>query len=89
MSDAVDVPNTACSLFVAKAFKGGRPNKRSTGVTIKPPPPAIESINPAIKAEQKIIKYKDKSVSIIRYRLLSSLLLSKRKYNISYSSKIE
>ena len=43
----VRVPSEAATLFVPRAKCGGSPAMRRAGVLIRPPPPAIESINPA------------------------------------------
>src|SRR5439155_6431539 len=44
---ALPEPKVACSLLVPKASPGAIPTLSSTGSVIKPPPPAIESTNPA------------------------------------------
>src|SRR2546421_970572 len=44
---ALPEPKVAWSLFVPKANSGGMPTFRRTGKVINPPPPAMESTNPA------------------------------------------
>lgn len=43
-------PPHACNLLVASAFAGDIPAAISAGIVSSPPPPAIESINPASTA---------------------------------------
>ena len=51
------VPKLAENLFVPAAVAGGRPTAKYMGKDISPPPPAIESINPARKIRGQTIKY--------------------------------
>ena len=44
---ASSVPHTLCILFVPSANCGGNPTASNAGTEINPPPPAIESMNPA------------------------------------------
>ena len=43
-------PPTDCSLLVASACAGGTPTASRAGTVSSPPPPAMESINPASSA---------------------------------------
>jgi len=46
-------PKLACSLFVPRAYWGGTPRPRSTGMVISPPPPAMASMSPATAPVKK------------------------------------
>lgn len=45
---ALAAPKLDCNLFVPRARIGSEQNLSSTGKVIRPPPPAIESTNPAV-----------------------------------------
>ncbi len=47
------VPNRPCNLLVPNATSGGTPAISITGIVNKPPPPEIESKNPANKPRKK------------------------------------
>ncbi len=60
-TDEVKDPDVAENLLVPSARWGGNPTNMYAGIEIKPPPPAMESTNPAIKqAITKNIKLKEK-----------------------------
>ena len=52
---AKKLPPHACSLLVPNAAAGGNPAHINAGMVSKPPPPAIESINPATRATKNKI----------------------------------
>ncbi|MCY1422577.1 hypothetical protein D9M71_382640 [compost metagenome] len=61
---AESVAEAACNLLVAIADTGGTPDKSNAGRVIKPPPPAIASINPATIATKPKISRSSKFNSL-------------------------
>ena len=80
---ADNFPKIPCSLLVARASAGKNPDNMRVGKTISPPPPLIESTNPAMsevvnnRAYISYDKSKTISLKITQIRVADIVLLKK------------